>query len=1537
VKRTPDYIALTGPSLSEKRTGELLLQMTYEELQEISGNLADLLKRKGVKSDMIVSIHADRYVEVVAGILSILIAGGAYLPVDPDYPPERIDYMLKDSNAMWLLTPFELSGMIRNRHVDCQQSTTTRQRMVPSLAYIIYTSGTTGKPKGVLIEHSSVVNLAVSQVKYFNIDTHDRIMQFYSLCFDASMEQIFISLFSGAVLVLVNKPTVLEEIEFERFIARQSITHLDAVPSFLSFVNLKDSYELKRIIVGGDVCPVPLAKKWSRYCNFYNGYGPTETTVTSIEMKVRFEDIDEGLYCLPIGKPIANTRVFLLGKRIEMVPVGVPGELHIGGESLARGYLNRPELTAEKFGHDLSKKVPGKNHMTNGRSYKLLSITSLPHSPIYRTGDLARWLPDGNIEFLGRIDNQVKIRGYRVELGEIENRLLRYESIREAVVLVKEDEAKDKKLAAYFVSGREISLPGLREYLLKVLPDHMIPANFTRLAEMPRTATGKIDRNALPSPKIEAMGNYVMPRNPIEKKLANIWIEILGSKDQRSLEELRISINDNFFHLGGHSLKAITMASNIHKTFGVKIAIQDLFRFPTIAGMADLIARSNITTFEDIEKVPEQPYYEMSYSQKRLWLLYKMDPQSTAFNLPVKITLYEAVDESIIRGILEYWITRHESLRTFFTEINDEPVQVIKPVSQQVLDFEVKDWSHLEAAERENRHRRLLMEESAHIFNLGSGPLFRAKLIKWDEKEYDFIFNIHHIVSDGWSMEILRQEFQQLDHMHKKGMAVDMEPLRIQYKDYAAWHNRLLANEGKLGGAEEFWKDYLSGTLPVLNLPYDFSAGPGGKHNKKSSAYIFTIGRETTERLNSFAREQNGSLFMLLLASFNILLAHITGQEEILMAVPAAARQHWELKNIIGMFVNTLILRTQVNMKATFNDLFRDVQADTFNVLAYQDYPLELIFSRMKIKYPKISVFFNMVNVGISQEERLLDLSSYHIEEVQETKFDIHCYFTEYKNAIQVSCHYFRELFLPGTLERIMRLFSRVLENISRDPAKKAKDYCISGTKKNILGGLKTKLGEKEGKAGIRLNIKKEVKEAQQKLSKINIDFLDYVEKNPGCFKRSNFQRLELNDDLFRLQPWPTFISAERRAVFQEVGVRLFNLIKQIPARVFNYNLQKMSEYYMTPEKVLDLELGGVTEDHIRNLVSRGDFLITSTGMKCLEYNVTPSLGGWQVPIWESLYLKTPILARFFAEYDIKIKNENLLDLLLKHVIRSSLGSLGKRSSPESELNIALAIKEYEEGMTPANWMHSTATYLNQLYKEILHQMDKSLKGKLLLCNCEQLELLEGCLFYQGKKIHGLIECYTGKVSTQVMEAFKAGNLCLFNGPIINLMSNKMNLAILSDPRTNAVFTNEDRRIIDVYVPWTRKTNPGPTTFKGQTIHHLEHFMLSHQKDLVLKPGLGLGGQNIWVGNKTTPSQWEKYVKNALQERNWVVQEWVETSPGVYQAGDGYEYHDMVWGFFIFGSQYTGAWVRVIPQEKSKGVINCHQGASVSVIFEVDE
>jgi amino acid adenylation domain-containing protein len=1031
-EQSQDHIAVIGPSLSLETIN--ISQMTYKQLNEKSGLIAHLLIEKGVGPDFIIGVKLERSIEMVVGIMAILKAGAAYLPIEPDYPEERINYMLADSSAKILLTSNEINSS-KDHSAIVPPSTSTFQVDPTNLAYVIYTSGTTGRPKGVLVNHRNTVNVVTWFARTYRIESGNHILQLSAYTFDASVNQIFGPLICGAVLYVLPKDMLTDMEALRTYILTRNIHLINFVPLFLYELLCGEESvmldSIQTVISGAEKLDDSIKNKiLARGYRLYNHYGPTEATIDALAAVCSDQAVK-------LGKPISNAACYILDPYFNLAPIGVAGELVVSGTGLARGYLNRPELTAEKFftGYNWSDKY-----------YRF-----------YRTGDLACWLPNGDIDFLGRIDHQVKIRGFRIEVGEIENRLLSHQQIEQCAVIPVEDKNGDKFLCGYIIPRTGALFDGshtlsmeLKRFLSHSLPAYMIPSYFMELDELPLTPTGKINRKSLPEPEhIRIREEYTPPRNDTENKLVEIWEEELGTAP--------IGIHDNFFDVGGHSLKAIGLVNKIHKQFGVKISVRDLFRFSTISTMVPLIQYSEISGFQKIEKQPEKPYYEMSYAQKRLWYIIKRDPYNTSFNMPGIISLEEAVDEVVLLKVLQLLIQRHEGFRTSFKEIKREPVQVIEPTTNIKPVFQVVDWTGLKEEEQQDRLLQSLFEESSYIFDLKEAPLLRIKLIKCKTDQCYLLFNIHHIISDGWSIEILKKEFNRFFQAAREGLDIKIPKLEIQYKDYAAWQNQLVASEEQTAGAREFWRDQLAGVLPILNLPYDFSAHTD---NKESAAYRWVIPEELTNRLRKMGVDHRASLFMVLLAGFNLLLAQVTGQKDIIMAIPAAARQHDELKEIIGIFVNTLILRNTINNNDSFDAFFEHIRDNTFKVLEYQSFPLELICGQLKIKYPVISVFFNMINIESTHQEILTNSECYHLEKVQDAKFDIVCYLIEYKNGIEISPHYFKHRFKPNTIETLMDLYTRILEAICRDPRQKIWQLGVqgvSGEKKILKRKIKKK------------------------------------------------------------------------------------------------------------------------------------------------------------------------------------------------------------------------------------------------------------------------------------------------------------------------------------------------------------------------------------------------------------------------------------------------------------------------------------------------
>jgi fengycin family lipopeptide synthetase D len=891
-----------------------------------------------------------------------------------------------------------------------------------NLAYIIYTSGSTGRPKGVLVEHGSVVNLICNQDEYFNINQSDRILQFSSICFDASVEQIFIAFSSGAVLVLIDKSILLDVEKFDKFVFRHQVSHINAVPSFLNNIQLRNASQLKRVVAGGDVCPVSLAEKWRADFDFYNGYGPTETTVTSIEILIK--ETNALLFRLPIGKPIANTLVYLLDRLMKPVPLGVIGELYIGGAGVTRGYLNRLELTAEKFDlwdyqdyHDENQKL-----LRGVQGGSFLEKSPPGRRRLYKTGDLARWLSDGNIEFIGRIDQQVKLRGYRIELGEIENRLLKYEAIKEAVVLLQEEESGDNYLCAYFVSNKEYGTSELRESLSQELPDYMIPSYFMQLEKIPLTPNGKMDRRALPKPELKGSESYTAPKDEIETKLVKIWSEVLGRDELHSSQlQTSIGMDDNFFQLGGHSLKATILVSKIHKVFDVKVPLVEIFKMPRIKELAKYIKGKSKEYHISIEPVEEKEYYELSPAQKRLYILQQLVTDNTSYNMPYVIPLDKSVEEKKLGSIFKRLIERHESLRTSFIKVNEEPVQRI----HRGVDFSLGCYEVTERAEVGP-----LISGFTKPFNFGTAPLLRVNLIAVGSSRRVLFVDMHHIITDGTSQGILEKEFRALHE------GEELPPLHLRCKDYSEWYNSVLRQEA-IKQQESYWMKEFSDEIPVLNLPTDYPRP--SRQSFEGNVVSFSFNEEETGIVKRIAAENNSTLYMFLLAVFNVLLSKLSGQEDIIIGTPIVARRHADLQDVIGMLVNTLAMRNYPYGDKPFRGFLKEVSQRSLDAYENQEYPFEVLVDKIMVnrdigRNPVFDVMFNVLNqADYDGETSGQNGQDSYRHKKGTSKFDMNLAALEIGEKLVFTLEYSTALFKPERIERIIGYYKNIVKVLSRD------------------------------------------------------------------------------------------------------------------------------------------------------------------------------------------------------------------------------------------------------------------------------------------------------------------------------------------------------------------------------------------------------------------------------------------------------------------------------------------------------------------------
>ncbi len=889
------------------------------------------------------------------------------------------------------------------------------------LLYLIATSGSTGKPKPVLIEHRNLVNLLDFQSHKTNIDFSRRVLQFASIGFDVSAQEIFSTLCAGGTLYVIPADMKTDILQLFDWIKKEEISILFLPPSFLKLIFSDPGYSdlfprcVEHIIAAGEqlVVPGPLAEVLKKNrVRLHNHYGPTEThVVTALTI-----DPDGRIDQRPtIGGPIANTRIYILDENGGLKPIGAPGELHIAGANVGRGYLNNPELTAERFNRSY-------------RSYKSYK-TYLPGS--YRTGDLARWLPDGTIECLGRADSQVQIRGFRIELGEIETRLLAAEGVKEAVVIDRQSDTGDHYLCAYLVSHGEITVSGLRETLSANLPEYMMPQYFVPLDSIPLTPNGKVDRKHLPSPEVKSERDFVPPRDELDKKFARIWSGVLG------IEEDRTGIDDNFFELGGNSLKATILITKIHKAFNTKVTLGEIFETPTIRGLAGCLKTLEEEKYQSLEPVEKKEYYPFSSAQKRLYIQQQVIPGNMSYNMPAFFTLEGRLDRERLETVFRRLVSRHESLRTSFHMLDEEPVQRIH--DSRDTRFEI-EYSDLTSNGSPGKGGEDIIEGFVRPFDLAHAPLLRVGLVKTGEQGHILMVDMHHIITDGTSYGIISREFMQIYRGETP------PPLTVRYKDFTRWQNRLFASE-EIKNQEEYWLKQFEGDIPVLELPTDFPRPEVRSY--EGWDIFFEIGSEKTAAVNSLAAETGATLHVVLLAIYTVLLFKYTGQEDIVVGNGIAGRRHADLENIVGLFINMLPMRNRPAGHKTFNGFLEEVKENALNAYANQDYQFEELVRKLNLqgnpaRNPLFDVVFQTQNMDIP-EIRIEGLTLRPYEKaVNASHFDLVIYVWEEGGSLKMRLLYTPALFKKSTLENMAEHFVEVADQVLKNGDTRLEDIRIS-------------------------------------------------------------------------------------------------------------------------------------------------------------------------------------------------------------------------------------------------------------------------------------------------------------------------------------------------------------------------------------------------------------------------------------------------------------------------------------------------------------
>ncbi|HEX8362543.1 MAG TPA: amino acid adenylation domain-containing protein, partial [Longimicrobium sp.] len=1018
VERTPGAIAVVHEDVG----------LTYAELNARANRLAHHLRERGVGPDSRVAVCVERGLEMAVGLMAVLKAGGAYVPLDPAYPHDRLRYMLRSSAPIALLTQSRLAGLMDSladgldvpvMHLDggaaewAGQPETNPERgeLTPDhLMYVIYTSGSTGLPKGVMNQHRCVVNRLAWGQRTWELQPGESVLQNASFSFDVSVRELFWPLMAGGRVVMLPPEGARDPGCLVETIRRERVRVACFVPSmlqiFLEHPDAEHCTGLRRVVCSGEALPAAVARRFHERLPgvaLDNVYGPSEAATALASPGCR---ADDSRGTVPIGRPISNTRVYVLDAAGEPVPAGVTGELFIGGAGVARGYLDRPDLTAERFVADPFSGEPG--------------------ARLYRTGDLARWLPDGTVEFLGRNDFQVKLRGFRIELGEIEARLAQHAAVREAVVLVREDVPGDERLVAYYLAAEAVETDALRAYLSANLPEYMVPAAFVWMEAMPLTPNGKTDRKALPAPEGGAFGarEYEAPVGAVETALAGIWAEVLGVE--------QVGRQDSFFELGGHSLRAVRVVSRVRQDLGIEVALGDLFLRPVLADFArglETAARADLPAIVQAERGER---VALSFAQQRLWFLERMGELGATYHMPTRLRLKGVLDRAALGRALDRIVARHEALRTVFAEVDGEPVQVITPAEDSrfaLLDFDLSGH-----AEPETELRRVMAGESAP-FDLAQGPLVRGRLVRMGEDDHVLAVTMHHIVSDGWSMGVLTHELSSLYGAFLRGEADPLPALPVQYADYAAWQRKWVDGD-ILQQQADYWKTTLAGAPDVLELPADRPRPARPDH--AGAAVGLVLDEELTAGLKALSQRHGTTLYMTLLAGWAAVLGRLANQTDVVIGTPTANRGRREIEGLIGFFVNTLALRMDL-ADASVAELLGQVKERTLGAQQHQDIPFEQVVdlvqpARSMSHTPLFQVLFAWQNAGQGGLELPgLTLASAGAAANVTAKFDLSLTLQEAGDRIVGGVEYATSLFERGTIERYLGYLRLVLQAMAAD------------------------------------------------------------------------------------------------------------------------------------------------------------------------------------------------------------------------------------------------------------------------------------------------------------------------------------------------------------------------------------------------------------------------------------------------------------------------------------------------------------------------
>nr|WP_275899245.1 non-ribosomal peptide synthetase [Pyxidicoccus caerfyrddinensis] len=992
--------------------------LTYRQLDERANQLAWHLRRLGVSTGSRVAVALERSLELIVTLVAILKAGGAYVPLDPSYPRERLAAMLEDSRPLALVTTGALLPRLPAESVSTVVLEALSLEGLPthapplsalpdSLAYIDFTSGSTGRPKGVAIPQAAVLRTLFG-VDYAHLGPDETFLHIAPISFDPSTFEIWGPLLHGARLVIFPPHAPSDVQELGEVITGRGVTTLLITAGLFSQLvehNLPSMRGLRQVLSGGDVVSAPHVRRVLEELRipFTDCYGPTEVTfVTSCH---RITDASTLGASVPIGRPIGNTQVYVLDAQGQPVPPGVVGELFAGGDGLARGYVEQPALTAERF-------VPN-------------PFSSVPGARLYRTGDLARWRADGILEFAGRADAQVKVRGYRIELAEVQAALLAFPGVREAIVVAREDRPGDKRLVGYVVAPESLDLAALRADLKQRLPEYMVPSAVGRLDALPLTETGKVDRKALPAPSsFQSQSTSRPPRTECERELAALWARIL-QVDAPGAE-------DDFFELGGNSLSATQVISRVRKHFRVELSFADFFSRPTIEALARRIEELSVDRPASLQPLLRprtgSGHPPLSFAQQRLWFFSKLEPDGATYNLPFAVRLEGTLDVAALARTLRDLLQRHEALRTTLQEHDHQPVQVV--ADRPALPAGWLDLEALPEAERDAALQRLIEHESQQSFNLETGPLWRVLLVRRSEQQHVLLLTLHHVIADGWSLGVLTHELSTLYTAHVEGRPASLEPLPVQYPDFAVWQRAWLRDE-VLDTELGWWREQLQGAPKALELPTDRPRP--ATQSFRGAAHSFHFPRELSEALEALCRQEGTTPSMVVLAAFQALLSRYSGQDDISVGTPIAGRTHAELEGLIGFFVNTLVLRTKLDGDPSFRALLARVRDVMLGAHAHQDVPFEKLVETLRPERapgrpPLFQVMLAYQNAPMPELMGPgLKMGGMKVES-RSAKFDLILAISDRGHGLRGQLEYSTDLFDAATAARMVRHLRVLLE-----------------------------------------------------------------------------------------------------------------------------------------------------------------------------------------------------------------------------------------------------------------------------------------------------------------------------------------------------------------------------------------------------------------------------------------------------------------------------------------------------------------------------